>query len=289
MRVLLGIALILTLGTFVWSDWPGEGPGSRWRGNLGLLHCGGNGNYAPNSCIFGHPDNTGFMLNVGDPGSRGGQTIVGATFGTPIGQAFVNMYAAHGFSAGSTAYSGNDDLIAIIANAGTSSSSLLMQHNNAGSIVTDFRINANFSGLNITQMDLEGHDLDINNAGTNNDIIQGTTGILTKYNGITGDTSQHGMGYFVWKATATGQSGNLSSQAFSPAITSATAGRYRMCYDINITTAAGTSSTLPDAFLTFVDPVDSVTKNVQIAPSGNSSNLTSQGAGGCLIGNVAAA
>lgn len=90
-------------------------------------------------------------------------------------------------------------------------------------------------------------------------------GQITRYRNVV--TVEHGVPASSWNATATAQAANLSAQAFSPAITSATAGRYRASCYIAVTRQATTTATVPDCNLICTDPTDSVAKTIQIVPA----------------------
>ena len=80
-------------------------------------------------------------------------------------------------------------------------------------------------------------------------------------------------------ATATNQSANIGSTNL---IASATAGRYRICGFITLTTAAGTSSTLPALVLGWTDVTDSNVKAFGMTTA-SAANLTSVGPGNCTL------
>lgn len=95
------------------------------------------------------------------------------------------------------------------------------------------------------------------------DWLCANTTSATSVFGVT--TVEKGLPVAHWNASATAQAANLSAQAFSPAITSATAGRYRLTCYVAVTQQATTSSTVPTCTLTCTDPADSVAKTVNIA------------------------
>lgn len=95
----------------------------------------------------------------------------------------------------------------------------------------------------------------------------GTALVLTtrlhSYNGVT--TVESGIPASHWNKTLTAQSANLAATDFVPAISSATAGRYRATCYVAVTQQATTSSTVPDCNLVCTDPTDSVAKTVQLS------------------------
>lgn len=80
-------------------------------------------------------------------------------------------------------------------------------------------------------------------------------------------------------ATATNQSANIGSTNL---IASATAGRYRICGFITLTTAAGTSSTLPALAIGWTDVTDSNVKAFGMTTA-STANLTSLSPGNCTL------
>jgi hypothetical protein len=106
---------------------------------------------------------------------------------------------------------------------------------------------------------------------------------VTQYNGTT--TTESGVPSFqTTSINSTGQTANIAATNIKA---SAAAGRYRMCVQETVTTAATTSSTLPTVNCIWTDNTDSVAKTVQVAAS-NNSNTTATGTTGCCLMNVKA-
>lgn len=90
-------------------------------------------------------------------------------------------------------------------------------------------------------------------------------GKITTYNAVA--TVENGVPSSKWIYTSTGNVANIASTAFTPAITSAVAGRYRLTCYVAVTTQATTSSTVPQCNLLCTDPTDSVAKTIQVTPA----------------------
>ena len=108
------------------------------------------------------------------------------------------------------------------------------------------------------------------------------SGTISTYNGVAKDASHSGVPLTGWTDTATAQSANIAANDFTTAISSATAGRYRLSCYVAVTRAASTSSTLPSCNLICTDPADSLAKTVLISTGANTGNTT--GAGGSGVG-----
>jgi hypothetical protein len=124
--------------------------------------------------------------------------------------------------------------------------------------------------------------------------FQCSNGNIGVYNTVAKDSTNNGVGFIGWHDTQTAQSANIAAHDFSVAISSATAGRYRLCCYEAITTAATTSSLLPDCNLICTDPTDSVAKSVVVtgsiaASSVGNGNTTGTAISGCGICDAKAA
>lgn len=125
------------------------------------------------------------------------------------------------------------------------------------------------SGSAMTAAELSG---DVTTSASNATTVAKVSGTLASYNGI--NLVGNGLASIVAKVDATAQTANITATTVY-AVPGGGAGMYRMsCYTV-VTTAATTSSVLPNCYMVFTDADTSAVQSVPIcgAPAGNTVGL----------------